>query len=72
MGRSFYHQNLIGPLTKKQMTKKRWNDRNREYKNEWNRKNRPRSSTEYMQKLKIENPIKYKKILKHNNEKQKK
>ena len=72
MGRSFYHQNLIGPLTKKQMTKKRWNDRNREYKNEWNRKNRPRSSTEYMQKLKLENPIKYKKILKHNNEKQKK
>ena len=70
MGQSFYHKYLVGPLTKKQMTKKRWNDKNKEYKNEWNRKHRPRGTSDYMQKLKVENPIKYNEILKKNKERQ--
>ena len=72
MGQSFYHKYLVGPLTRKQMTKKKWNDKNKEYKNEWNRQNRPRGTSVYMQKLKVENPIKYQETLKHNNERQKK
>jgi len=54
---------VLGPLTKKQATKRRWNVRRREYKREWEKKNRPWRSQAMMLEIKKKDPIAYEKYL---------